>query len=69
MHAAARRPELIEEAAGDGVAAHRLDVTDREAVAALARQLGELHALVVAAGVNIKERAAEPSSRTRPGTS
>ena len=53
VHAAARRPELIE---GDGITAHRLDVTDREAVAALAREIGELHVLVVAAGVNIKER-------------
>jgi NAD(P)-dependent dehydrogenase (short-subunit alcohol dehydrogenase family) len=57
VHAAARRPELIEEAAGGKVTAHRLDVTDREAVDALAQQLPELHALVVAAGVNVKERA------------
>jgi NAD(P)-dependent dehydrogenase (short-subunit alcohol dehydrogenase family) len=63
VHAAARRPELIEEAAdGRDVAAHRLDVTDRAAVAALAGRLsaeGPLHALVVAAGTNIKQRRLE----------
>jgi NADP-dependent 3-hydroxy acid dehydrogenase YdfG len=53
VHAAARRPELIE---GEGIAAHALDVTDRDAVAALAEELGELHALVVSAGVNVKQR-------------
>jgi NAD(P)-dependent dehydrogenase (short-subunit alcohol dehydrogenase family) len=60
VHAAARRPELIEEAAvGRDVVAHRLDVTDRAAVAALAERLtadSPLHALVVAAGTNIKRR-------------
>jgi NAD(P)-dependent dehydrogenase (short-subunit alcohol dehydrogenase family) len=60
VHAAARRPELIEEAAaGRDVVAHRLDVTDRAAVAALAERLtadGPLHVLVVAAGINIKRR-------------
>ena len=63
VHAAARRPELIEEgAAGRDVVAHRLDVTDRAAVGALAEQLtadGPLHALVVAAGTNIKRRRLE----------
>jgi NAD(P)-dependent dehydrogenase (short-subunit alcohol dehydrogenase family) len=63
VHAAARRHELIEEAAdGRDVAAHRLDVTDRAAVAALAGRLsaeGPLHALVVAAGTNIKQRRLE----------
>jgi NAD(P)-dependent dehydrogenase (short-subunit alcohol dehydrogenase family) len=53
VHAAARRPELIE---GDGITAHKLDVTDRAAVDALAAELPELHALVVAAGVNVKGR-------------
>lgn len=60
VHAAARRPELIEEAAGGrDVVAHRLDVTDRAAVDALVGDLagdGPLHALVAAAGTNIKGR-------------
>lgn len=64
VHAAARRPELIEEATAgrDDVVAHRLDVTDRAAVAALARRLiaeGPLHALVAAAGTNLKGRRVE----------
>jgi NAD(P)-dependent dehydrogenase (short-subunit alcohol dehydrogenase family) len=63
VHAAARRPELIEQgAAGRDVVAHRLDVTDRAAVGALAERLsaeGPLHALVVAAGTNIKRRRLE----------
>ena len=60
VHAAARRPELIEEAAaGRDVVAHRLDVTDRPAVATLAERLagaGPLHALVAAAGTNLTAR-------------
>jgi NADP-dependent 3-hydroxy acid dehydrogenase YdfG len=56
VHAAARRKAEIERAAGDIVSAHTLDITDREGVAALAREIGELHALVIAAGVNIKQR-------------
>ena len=60
VHAAARRPELIEEAAaGRDVVAHRLDVTDRAAVDALAARLaaeGPLHALIAAAGTNLKAR-------------
>jgi NADP-dependent 3-hydroxy acid dehydrogenase YdfG len=63
VHAAARRPELIEEAAvGRDVVAHHLDVTDRAAVAALAARLageGPLHALVAAAGTNLKARRLE----------
>jgi NADP-dependent 3-hydroxy acid dehydrogenase YdfG len=63
VHAAARRPALIEEAAaGRDVVAHGLDVTDRAAVAALAERLaaeGPLHVLVVAAGTNIKARRLE----------
>jgi NAD(P)-dependent dehydrogenase (short-subunit alcohol dehydrogenase family) len=51
VHAAARR-----EIPADGVTAHRLDVTDRAAVDALAAELGALDVLVVAAGTNIKER-------------
>ena len=72
VHAAARRPELIEEAAGGrDVVAHHVDVTDRATVAALAERVaadGPLHALVAAAGTNLKER--RPiSSRPPPATS
>jgi NAD(P)-dependent dehydrogenase (short-subunit alcohol dehydrogenase family) len=60
VHAAARRAELIEQAAGDrAIVAHRHDVTDGEAVAELAGRLaaeGPLHALVAAAGTNLKRR-------------
>jgi NADP-dependent 3-hydroxy acid dehydrogenase YdfG len=60
VHAAARRPELIEEAsAGRDIVAHHLDVTDRGAVAALAARLaaeGPLHVLVAAAGTNLRAR-------------
>ena len=63
VHAAARRPELIERAAaGRDVVAHHLDVTDRETVAALAERLaaeGPLHVLVAAAGTNLKARRLE----------
>ena len=63
VHAAARRPELIEgAAAGRDVVAHHLDVTDRETVAALAERLaaeGPLHVLVAAAGTNLKTRRLE----------
>jgi NADP-dependent 3-hydroxy acid dehydrogenase YdfG len=63
VHAAARRPELIEQvAAGRDIVAHRLDVTDRTAVGALAERLtgeGPLHVLVAAAGTNIKARRLE----------
>jgi NADP-dependent 3-hydroxy acid dehydrogenase YdfG len=51
VHAAARR-----EIPADGVTAHRLDVTDRAAVDALAAELGALDVLIVAAGTNIKQR-------------
>jgi NADP-dependent 3-hydroxy acid dehydrogenase YdfG len=51
VHAAARR-----EIDAAGVVAHRLDVTDREAVDALARELGALDVLVVAAGANLPRR-------------
>jgi NADP-dependent 3-hydroxy acid dehydrogenase YdfG len=68
VHAAARRPELIEEgAAGRDVVAHRLDVTDRAAVDALAARLaaeGPLHALVAAAGTNLKARRLEQLTPT-----
>ena len=53
VHAIARRP--ID--AADPITTHRLDVSDRAAVDALAAEWeGPLHALVVAAGVNVKER-------------
>jgi NAD(P)-dependent dehydrogenase (short-subunit alcohol dehydrogenase family) len=51
VHAAARR-EIDE----PGVTAHRLDFTDREAVAAFAAGFETLDALIVAAGANIKGR-------------
>jgi len=51
VHAAARR-EISE----DGITAHRLDVTDREAVAAFAAPFDAVDALIVAAGTNIKKR-------------
>jgi NADP-dependent 3-hydroxy acid dehydrogenase YdfG len=59
VHAAARRVDAIERAAGDRVVAHALDVTDRGAVAQLAQRLATaepLHALVVAAGTNVRQR-------------
>jgi NADP-dependent 3-hydroxy acid dehydrogenase YdfG len=56
VHAIARRP--ID--AADPITTHRLDVSDRAAVDALAAEWeGPLHALVVAAGVNVKERRLE----------
>jgi NADP-dependent 3-hydroxy acid dehydrogenase YdfG len=51
VHAAARREIPL-----DGVTPHRLDVTDRGAVDALAHELGALDILVIAAGSNLKER-------------
>ena len=51
VHAAARR-EISE----DGITGHRLDVTDREAVAAFAAPFDSVDALIVAAGTNIKKR-------------
>ena len=55
VHAAARRADAIEEAAGGRVTAHALDVTDREAVAALAGEIAP-DALVLAAGTNVTGR-------------
>ena len=66
VHAAARRVDAIEEAAGDRVVAHALDVGDRDAITQLAERLtdaGPLHALVVAAGINIKRRRFEETSQ------
>lgn len=57
VHAAARREIPL-----DRIIPHRLDVTDRGAVGALARELGALDILVVAAGANIKERRLEQLS-------
>jgi NAD(P)-dependent dehydrogenase (short-subunit alcohol dehydrogenase family) len=51
VHAAARR-----EIAEPGVTGHRLDITDRDAVAAFAAGFEAVDALIVAAGTNIKER-------------
>jgi NADP-dependent 3-hydroxy acid dehydrogenase YdfG len=51
VHAAARREIPL-----DGVTPHRLDVTDRAAVDALAGEIGALDVLVIAAGTNIKQR-------------
>jgi NAD(P)-dependent dehydrogenase (short-subunit alcohol dehydrogenase family) len=62
VHAAARRVDAIEDAAGDRVVAHALDVGDRDAIAQLAGEIGSLHALVVAAGINIKRRRFEETS-------
>jgi NADP-dependent 3-hydroxy acid dehydrogenase YdfG len=60
VHAAARRAELIEEAARDrDIVAHRLDVTDRAVVERLVEDVtaeGPLHALVAAAGTNMPRR-------------
>lgn len=51
VHAAARREIPL-----DGVTPHRLDVTDRAAVDALAQELQQLDILVIAAGTNIPKR-------------
>ena len=62
VHAAARRVPRpgngIEGHALD-IEGHALDVTDRGAVDALAREIGALHALVIAAGTNVPERTLE----------
>jgi NAD(P)-dependent dehydrogenase (short-subunit alcohol dehydrogenase family) len=58
VHAVARRS--ID---APGITPHRLDISDREAVDALAAKWdGPLHALVVAAGVNVPERRLEQLS-------
>jgi NAD(P)-dependent dehydrogenase (short-subunit alcohol dehydrogenase family) len=51
VHAAARR-EISE----PGLIGHRVDVTDRQAVQALADEIGALDALIVTAGTNVKAR-------------
>jgi NAD(P)-dependent dehydrogenase (short-subunit alcohol dehydrogenase family) len=58
VHAAARRwPSL-----GDGIVGHELDIVDRDAVDAFARDLtrrGPVHAVVIAAGTNVRDRSFE----------
>jgi NAD(P)-dependent dehydrogenase (short-subunit alcohol dehydrogenase family) len=60
VHAAARRKEAIEEGTGErDVAAHALDISDREAVWRTVEEVGEadgIDVLVVAAGMNFAER-------------
>jgi NADP-dependent 3-hydroxy acid dehydrogenase YdfG len=51
VYAAARRSISL-----DGVVSHQCDVTDRESVAALARAVGAVDVLIVAAGTNIPRR-------------
>jgi NAD(P)-dependent dehydrogenase (short-subunit alcohol dehydrogenase family) len=60
VHAAARRKEAIEEGTGErDVAAHALDISDREAVWRTVEEVGEadgIDVLVVATGMNFAER-------------
>jgi NAD(P)-dependent dehydrogenase (short-subunit alcohol dehydrogenase family) len=61
VHAAARRREAIQEGAGD-VAAHALDVSDKDAVWRLVEEVGEdggIDILVITAGMNFPERRLE----------
>src|ERR1700754_1938130 len=51
VHAAARRPIPLE-----GVTAHALDFTDRDALDAFAAQFEHVDALIIAAGANIPKR-------------
>ena len=58
VHAAARRRPSL----GDGIVGHELDVSDRDAVDAFARALtadGPIHAVIIAAGANLRERSFE----------
>src|SRR5687767_10567713 len=63
VHAAARRREAIEDGAvGRNVAAHALDISDKEAVWLAVEEVGEadgIDILVVAAGMNFPERRLE----------
>jgi NADP-dependent 3-hydroxy acid dehydrogenase YdfG len=55
VHAAARRRPSL----GDGIIGHELDVSDRSGVERLARTLteaGPVHAVVIAAGTNLRDR-------------
>ena len=60
VHAAARRREtIVEGAGGRDVAAHALDISDKEAVWRLVEEVGEadgIDVLLVAAGINFPER-------------
>jgi NAD(P)-dependent dehydrogenase (short-subunit alcohol dehydrogenase family) len=59
VHAAARRKEAIEEGAAEGVVAHALDISEREAVWRTVEEVGEadgIDVLVVASGMNFAER-------------
>ena len=58
VHAAARRRPSL----GQGIVGHELDIADRDAVDAFARKLtadGPIHVLVVAAGINVRDRSFE----------
>ncbi len=58
VHAAARRRPSL----GDGIVGHELDVVDRAAVDGFARSLteaGPVHAVVIAAGTNLRDRSFE----------
>ena len=68
MHAAARRADAIERAAGDRVAAHALDVSDRDAVDALARELERRSTRSWSPPARTSRSAACTSSRPRTGT-
>jgi NAD(P)-dependent dehydrogenase (short-subunit alcohol dehydrogenase family) len=62
VHAAARRKKAIREGARESVAAHALDVSDKDAVWRLVEEVGEdggMDILVVAAGMNFPERRLE----------
>ena len=69
VHAAARRPEAIEEGSGGrGVLAHALDISEREAVWRVVEEVGEadgIDVLVVAAGMNVPERSLEQLTADR----
>ena len=62
VHAAARRKEAIQESAGEDVAAHALDISDKEAVWGTVEEIGKsdgIDILVVAAGMNFPQRRLE----------
>jgi NAD(P)-dependent dehydrogenase (short-subunit alcohol dehydrogenase family) len=66
VHAAARRREAIEEGSGGrDVVAHKLDISDKEAVWRVVEEVGEtdgIDVLLVAAGMNFPERRLEQLS-------
>jgi NAD(P)-dependent dehydrogenase (short-subunit alcohol dehydrogenase family) len=69
VHAAARRREaIVEGAGGRDVAAHALDISDKEAVWKTVEEVGEevgIDVLVVAAGTNFPERTLEQLTAER----